>query len=289
MRKSIIALTIMSCMMLSGCASVIDLTSEEENLIVEYAAHSMINAYKDSKGMLPEVDFESETTVESTEAMTEKETESEKDEQKESIPVKQETESSSESAETEEGSEGSTESTSEVSTESSTEETTEASTESTTENSTEGTTETSTEETVTAGSGSDTDLVVQALKIKGVELSVLGYSVYDRYPMEEYTFVVEPAAGQKLLVIEYDVWNSVDAESVMKVDTTDVTLRAIINGEETLPMQKTLLNTDIFNMDGTKFAPGEAKVGVLVFGIDEKLAKNIATVEVKALIKENNN
>lgn len=128
----------------------------------------------------------------------------------------------------------------------------------------------------------------QVLNVEGVELSVIGYAVEDRYPTDEYAFSVEATKGHKLLIVEYDVWNSMDADAVMKLDAENAVIKVVINGTNSVNVFKTMLKNDLLNMNETAFAPGEAKTGVLIFNISDELAEGITSVNVDAVSKSGN-
>lgn len=238
MKKKILIITMLAAFLLSGCAKVIELTSEEEDLIAEYVATQYINNYKKTFGLMP-VDGGQENNTENSTHPTEAETLPGQSDVPQKPDVPQEPE------ETE-----------------------------------------SVIETTEYDPAIETDELVQALDIKGVELEMLGYSVESSFPKDSVAFVVEAPAGRKLLVVEYDVWNSVDAESVMELDTSRATIKAVINGTTQCNIYKTMLKEDILNMNGTKFAAGEAKTGVLIFSVKDEIAEDIQSVSLSVTVKQ---
>lgn len=231
-KKSLI-LVIMSVVMLSGCSSVIDLTSEEEDLIAEYAAGVVAEAYQEYRNRFNTVGNSSNVIIPTvTEPATEPATQN--------TPIGQE----NPTVPTEPGN-------------------------------------------VSTGD-SDTDStakLVQNLEITGVEVTMLGFDVYEKYPEGAYAFTVDAASGKKLLVVEYDVWNSVDAPATMNVNTEDAVIKAIINDSKSVAVHKTLLNNDIMNMNNKDFEPGQAETGVLIFMIDDEVAAEIETVDIEVTKK----
>lgn len=127
--------------------------------------------------------------------------------------------------------------------------------------------------------------LMEVLDVEGVELSMLGYSVEEKYPLDDFAFSVEAPAGHKLLVVEYDVWNSVDAGSVMKLNPDNAVIKAIINGSDKVNVYKTMLKNDLLNMNDLEFAPGEAVTGVLIFKIKDEVATEITSVNITATPK----
>lgn len=246
MKKKIFSILLIASMMLSGCTSVIELTAEQENLVAEYAAGLVIKAYKESEGIIPVLEEEEVTEP-----------------QYQTTTKPQESQTGASQGMTQPGDQNGTkvppESSGDI---------------------------TITTPTEDAGFVQDSGItLMEVLNVEGVELSMMGYSVEDKYPLDDFAFVVEATAGHKLLVVEYDVWNSVDANSVMKLDAKNAVIKAVINGSDKVSVYKTMLKDDLLNMNDLEFAPGEAVTGVLIFQITDEMAANITSVDVTATTK----
>lgn len=284
MKKQLLWIMAACSVFFAGCTQVIDLTEEEEDIIAEYAAGQLVYQYKVSKGLI-----EIEPPTEPTEAATESET-----------PAPEETTAAQEQ-EIEtippivKG--GETETTAPEGGTTNPEQPTNPTEPTQPDGSTnpEGPTEPNSPTGpdgdnihVSDNIGSSVGMasLMEALQVKGVELSVLGYTVEDRYPTEAYALSVEADRGHKLLVVEYDVWNSEDADVIMEINPDNAIVKATINGTDNVNVYKTILKSDLYNMNGMQFAPGEAKVGVLIFRISNEMAENITSVQVKATAKQ---
>lgn len=245
-KKKILFTLIISTLLLTACSSFPDLSEDDEYLVAEYGAGVVTNFYKEQKGLKPVTS--EETTVAEEQATA--------------------TESASQSPSVSGGGEVIPP----VSTTDTTQEASEASTNG--------------DENYFASdnlnTNNSTSLIENVLEITGVEVSILGYSVEDTYPTEAFAFAVNADKGKQLVVVEYDVWNSEDADAVMTLKSQNVTIKGVINGSKEVNASRTLLSNDIMNMNNSKFAPGEAKVGVVIFQVDEETAKSITSVEVKA-------
>lgn len=232
--KKNLIMILFAAWMLTGCTSVIELTSEEEDLIAEYAAGSVIDAYWEDKNKFNTSGNSTSILPLVTEAPT---TDNIKG------PESQNTQNVTQPADS-------------------------------------VTVETTAPTTVGTSTDSTNDLV-QALGITGVEVTQLQYYVVDKYPEDMYAFTVDAASGKKLLVVEYDVWNSVDAPATMTVNTEGVVIKAVINGSKKVNVHKTLLNNDIMNMNEKSFDAGQAETGVLIFMINEDDAADITSVNIE--------
>lgn len=278
MKKQLLWIMAACSVFFTGCTQVIDLTEEEEDIIAEYAAGQLVYQYKISKGLI-----ELEPPTEPTEAVTEPESPTQ--EETTAAPDQQEVETippivKREETETTAPEGGTTEPTQATEPANPTEPN--GSTEPNSPTEPNGDIHTSDNIGSTVGMAS----LMEALQVKGVELSVLGYTVEDRYPTEAYALSVEADAGHKLLVVEYDVWNSEDTDAVMEINPDNAVVKATINGTEQIHIYKTILKSDLYNMNGVQFAPGEAKVGVLIFRISDEMAESITSVQVKASAKQ---
>lgn len=271
MKKQLIWMTAVCFVFLAGCTQVIDLTEEDEDIIAEYAAGELVYQYKLSKGLI-EIEPPTMPTEAATEEPTQEETTAAEPEKEglDTIPPlvkKDETETTAAPEGETTGAEGPTKPVNPTNP--------------------ADPTEPDGDIHVSSNIGSDVGMasLMEALQVSGVEISVLGYTVEDRYPTEAYALSVEADAGHKFLVVEYDVWNSEDADVVMEIHPDDATIKAMINGTESIRSYKTILKSDLLNMNGMEFAPGEAKVGVLIFRISDEQAENITSVQVKATAK----
>lgn len=228
----------MMMMALTGCTSIIEMTSDEEELIAEYAADSVIEHYHSVR---------------------------EQQRNKYKVHPVEEVKPTQETSAPKETQPAATDSSSAV--------------ESTTESDEPGTVPGMVDDTNPEYS---IEALEKALALEGVELSMLGYTVEERYPNDPYALAVDATAGYKLLVVEYDVWNSTDASSIMKVDASKAIIKAVVNGSDQISLFKTMLKQDIMNMNDVEFAAGEAKSGVLIFRIPEALVDHISSIQVQA-------
>lgn len=279
MKKQLIWIMAACSVFFTGCTQVIDLTEEEEDIIAEYAAGQLVYQYKISKGLI-----EIEPPTEPTEAVTEPESPTQ--EETTAAPDQQEVETIPPIVKREETETTAPEPT--QATEPANPTVPDGPTEPNSPTEPNGSTEPNGDIHTSDNIGSTVGMasLMEALQVKGVELSVLGYTVEDRYPTEEYALSVEAAAGHKLLVVEYDVWNSEDTDAVMEINPDNAVVKATINGTEQIHVYKTILKSDLYNMNGVQFEPGEAKVGVLIFRISDELAESITSVQVKATAKQ---
>lgn len=240
--------------MLSGCGMV-ELTSAQEDAIAQYAADVSVEKYKDVHGML----------------------------ETEADPYGGSSDSSGNSGIPKAPSQASAVDHTSIPQATKASETTEATDASNTAD-TSGTTgtqtPTTTEATQSVSANGSTEMgVEEALSITNVNLSLIGYSVVSSYP-EGGIFTVDADAGYRLLVVEYEAVNPSSEEVTMGVDTTGVSIKATINGESTVSVYKTMLKSDLMNMNGIVFKGSEKKTCALIFRVKEDVAESISDISV---------
>ena len=244
-KKRILLLTIVLSGMLSGCTQMIELTTEQEDMVAEYAAGRMINYYRKCIGEIPKSSANQQLQ------------DSDKTAQGGSINALP--------PETDEQGDGEALQTG--------------------EDVTEQTGADNQAGDKLQGSREASDTLVELLNISGVEISPSGYSVNDKYPTDAYSFSVEAPTGYKLLVVEYEIKNTSGMDTVMGVDASGASIKALINSTESVNMYRTMLKSDITNMDGTKIKAGDTKTGVLIFRIKDELAEDVNSVDVNITAK----
>ncbi|MCR5217014.1 MAG: hypothetical protein K6C69_08730 [Lachnospiraceae bacterium] len=249
--------------MLSGCGMV-ELTSAQEDAIAQYAADVSVEKYKEVHGMLEtEADSYGGSSNSSSNSGIPKAPSQASAVDNTSIPQATKASNTADTTGTTETS-GTTETTG----------TTEAS-------GTTGTqTPATTEATQSVSANGSTEMgVEEALSITNVNLSLIGYSVVSSYP-EGGIFTVDADAGYRLLVVEYEAVNPSSEEVTMGVDTTGVSIKATINGESTVSVYKTMLKSDLMNMNGIVFKGSEKKTCALIFRVKEDVAESISDISV---------
>ena len=236
MKKQLLWIMAACSVFFAGCTQVIDLTEEEEDIIAEYAAGQLVYQYKVSKGLI-EIEPPTMPTEETTEPETpaQEETTAAPEQEIETIPPIVKTEETETTAP--EGETVTSEQPVEPTQPANPTEPTEPNGSTDPNDSTKPNGDIHTSDNI--GSSVGMASLMEALQVKGVELSVLGYTVEERYPTEAYALSVEVDAGHKLLVVEYDVWNSEDADAIMEINPDNAIVKATINGTDNVNIYKT--------------------------------------------------
>lgn len=229
MKKMILITGMVGCIMLSGCTSVYDLTTEESDLIAEYAAGVLCkNSYENKSDYLELKTYlyapMTPTVTEPSAGDIEQSTVN-PDANVEIIDPRNEDESN-------------------------------------------------------AAQTANVSNMAEVLGMKNIEITCLGYDVTDFYPRDEFAFSTTATAGHKLIVVQYNLMN-LTSQSVLLHVESGISVKAVINGSNTVSAFGTLLNDDIMNMDGRELGPGETKTGVFIFNVREDLCDNIASINVE--------
>lgn len=229
MKKVILITGIIGCILLSGCTSVYDLTTEESDLIAEYAAGVLCkNSYENKNDYLKLKTYlyaPKTPTVTKPSAGDNEQPTMNPDANVEIIDPKNEDESN-------------------------------------------------------AAQTANVSNIAEVLGMKDIEITCLGYDVTDSYPKDEFALSTTATAGHKLIVVQYNLINLTSQSVLLHVDS-DISVKAVINGSNTVSVFGTLLNDDIMNMDGRELGPGETKTGVFIFHVKEDLCDNIASLNVE--------
>lgn len=267
--KKLLLVTLLMAGILSGCTQMIELTNEEEDLIAEYAAGRMINFYKENTGEKPK---KSALNASVENAANQQNQINKKDDANTStsdIPLKKEDENTANV----EGADVDINKTEIEKTEVDMSEKLDKTDNEKGQNSQQSAT----------SSGGNT--LVELLNVTNVDITPVGYSVNAKYPMDAYSFSVDAPTGYKLLVVEYEVKNNTGIDTVMGVDASKASIKALINNSESVTIYRTMLKSDITNMDGVKLKAGESKTGVLIFRIKDAVAESVESVNVNISAK----
>ena len=115
---------------------------------------------------------------------------------------------------------------------------------------------------------------------EGMSLSCVGHTVCGVYPEGESDFVITAAAGKKLLVIQFDLANSLDAEQAVDLLESDCAFRITVNGKLTRKALLTGLPDDLSTFSGTVPAGGSVST-VLLIEVDGETAENISSIVLR--------
>ena len=119
--------------------------------------------------------------------------------------------------------------------------------------------------------------IADAIGIPGFDINYTGYEVADVYPPNRenaLSFSMQAAAGKKLLVVHFDVLNQTNEDKMCDVLGCNVKFRVLINEEQRINEQMTILLNDLKSYSDT--IPAGNKVDtVLVFEIDDNISESI--------------
>lgn len=239
---SMLAVSIMSSVMLTGCIDAMpDMTEEQENMVAEYAAGLLLK-------YSPNYDYRlvSEREIEET-----IQAENEAALQKETTQIQESEMEKTEPDKTEENIQPDNDSSNE-------------------QQSVEGI-----EEDMFSA---DAD-IAQELGIEGLSVRYQSYEVYDTYPKENSGFSLSAANGKKLLIVYFDVENTTDEDMQVDFNEYNIKGKVKVNDERASSVLNTMLVDDMISYIG-QISAGETLQLVFATEVSEEAANEIESIKL---------
>lgn len=129
--------------------------------------------------------------------------------------------------------------------------------------------------------------IEQFLNIEGITFRYQGYDTSTYYPEdgEQLYFVMNATDGNDLLILKFEAYNSLQAETELDIASEMVRFKINVNGEEKNALTTMLLN-DLAYYKGA-IGAGETKELVLVCEIPEEQAANISSIALRISKSDN--
>ncbi|MCI8373381.1 MAG: hypothetical protein HFI75_13520 [Lachnospiraceae bacterium] len=263
MKKKIGALlcTCLLAFSAAGCAKVVELTEQEQEVIAEYAASAILNYdkgynFKYEKDTIAEAKADAKKAMEANKNKTEEPKKSEK-------PTEQATK--------------------EPATE--TPEPTQAPTAAPTPTPTPAPAES--QAPPTSAPAQDNNKmspydIGKLLGIEGVEVSYIGFEALDSYPVipeDEMAFVMKANQGAKLVVAKFELNNRSGKVKNCNIAGQNIKFQMRFNGNDFIGVQKTMLNDDFASLNCT-LQPDETKRVVIISQVSAGYESNIGSVDL---------
>lgn len=239
---SMLAVSIMSSVMLTGCIDAMpDMTEEQENMVAEYAAGLLLKYSPNyDYRLVSERELEETIQTENEAALQEETTQMQESEMEETEPYK-----------TEENIQPDNDSSNE-------------------QQSVEGI-----EEDMFSA---DAD-IAQELGIEGLSVRYQSYEVYDTYPKENSGFSLSAANGKKLLIVYFDVENTTDEDMQVDFNEYNIKGKVKVNDERASSVLNTMLVDDMISYIG-QISAGETLQLVFATEVSEEAANEIESIKL---------
>lgn len=239
---SMLAVSIMSSVMLTGCIDAMpDMTEEQENMVAEYAAGLLLKYSPNyDYRLVSERELEEVIQAENEAALQEETTQMQESEMEETEPDK-----------TEENIQPDNDSSNE-------------------QQSVEGI-----EEDMFSA---DAD-IAQELGIEGLSVRYQSYEVYDTYPKENSGFSLSAANGKKLLIVYFDVENTTDEDMQVDFNEYNIKGKVKVNDERASSVLNTMLVDDMISYIG-QISAGETLQLVFATEVSEEAANEIESIKL---------
>ena len=239
---SMLAVSIMSSVMLTGCIDAMpDMTEEQENMVAEYAAGLLLKYSPNyDYRLVSERELEEVIQAENEAALQKETTQMQESEMEETEPDK-----------TEENIQPDNDSSNE---------------------------QQIVEDIDTDMFSADAD-IAQELGIEGLSVRYQSYEVYDTYPKENSGFSLSAANGKKLLIVYFDVENTTDEDMQVDFNEYNIKGKVKVNDERASSVLNTMLVDDMISYIG-QISAGETLQLVFATEVSEEAANEIESIKL---------
>lgn len=239
---SMLAVSIMSSVMLTGCIDAMpDMTEEQENMVAEYAAGLLLKYSPNyDYRLVSERELEEVIQAENEAALQEETTQIQESEMEKTEPDK-----------TEENIQPDNDSSNE---------------------------QQIVEDIDTDMFSADAD-IAQELGIEGLSVRYQSYEVYDTYPKENSGFSLSAANGKKLLIVYFDVENTTDEDMQVDFNEYNIKGKVKVNDERASSVLNTMLVDDMISYIG-QISAGETLQLVFATEVSEEAANEIESIKL---------
>ncbi len=131
-----------------------------------------------------------------------------------------------------------------------------------------------------ADAGTNGAAICEAIGISGFDMAYKGYETADVYPdpgEAELSFSMQAAEGKKLLVVHFDITNPDGSDKECSVLDNAIKFRILINEKDRVNEQMTILLNDLKSFSDT-IPAGQTVDTVLVFEVDNDVAGSISSL-----------
>ena len=137
-----------------------------------------------------------------------------------------------------------------------------------------------TDSTDSAPVATEADVAIDGMRqelSKGIFLTYSGYSVAGSYPDNDDIFVINAAAGKKLLILNFRLANVSGMDVSVDMEKANPHFQVLLNGVNVGYTNVTMLENDLSSYKGT--IPAGAKLSmVLIKQMDAEKVKNVSTL-----------
>lgn len=134
-------------------------------------------------------------------------------------------------------------------------------------------------------SSSGTVTLTEALDLGSVKAEYMGYKLCTTYEKSD-VYAVDAAAGKQLLVVNINLTNEATQDLHVDILASIPEIRAVINGEENVVAQTTILPDDLSTYQQDILA-GETNSAVLLFEIPQEI-QEVSDIQLSIRLNGNN-
>lgn len=142
--------------------------------------------------------------------------------------------------------------------------------------------DTRTPEEIISDNSKEYNTFAQSLDMGKLLITYKDTIISDEYPVDESAIFVLPAEkGNKLIVLEFNIYNPTD-ESISYTTGEDIPyFRLVVDGKTTVRSFKNILPNDFSNMKDFTVEPGENTTAIIVFQVEENVAADLNQIKVQ--------
>lgn len=152
----------------------------------------------------------------------------------------------------------------------------------TTMNSTASTSTNSSTNTTT--SSDPMNMILQGLNISGATINYNKHIVASTYPEQNLVLSVPAGAGQKVVALEFEISNPTATPIVCNTSTNSLNMKLLINNEAGISETVSMLKNDLINLSNITINPGSSYTVAAIFIVPESKANNISSLTISVAV-----
>ena len=122
----------------------------------------------------------------------------------------------------------------------------------------------------------------ETLGVSGVQISYNNISIGDRYPTDAYAICIPADNGCKVVAVEFTMKNTGSSAVNATTKTTSVTMKLNMGGS-TYNQYKSMLKNDICGLDNVSIKAGESYTAVAIFQVPSDSAVKSSDIKLEVL------
>ena len=123
-------------------------------------------------------------------------------------------------------------------------------------------------------------MLADGLGMSGATIKVSNYVTSASYPGGDLVLSVPATTGKKVVAVEFEIYNSTATPIICNTIKNNVVLKLTVNGTGDIYESFTILQNDLINLMNINIAPNGKYTAVAIFMVPEGAAANITSMSV---------